>query len=109
MGALETQIVEDRHDVGDPQTDRIRVRFVRLIASTVSDVVDEDQPEIWGVVTERPRDRRFADQLDRVEEAAVDQHGRPVAAVVLVMDPSRGQGVDGVRHSILPHGRLAEA
>lgn len=55
MGPLHTNIVEDRHRVGDAQRRRVCGRVVRLVAAAMAAVVNVDGAELVG--GQRPGER----------------------------------------------------
>jgi hypothetical protein len=103
--ALNAELIEDRHGIGDPQRHRVRPRVVRRLASSVATVIDVHQPELLGQLPERLRDRRAPHQVDRVQESAEDQYRCAFAAIVLEVHPAPVNRVPGVRHHAPSVGR----
>src|SRR3990170_1572088 len=89
MRALELELVEYGHDVRDAQGHRIRLGLVRLIAASVTSMVDIDEPELAGELLQSPGDRRASDHLDRIEESPEDRDRHAFAANILEVHAAR--------------------
>jgi hypothetical protein len=94
--ALDPERIEYGDDVRDARGHRIRLGIVRLVAPTVTSMVDVDEPELIGEVLQRSRYRCVSDQLDRIEEAAEDHDRRAFAAIVFEVHTARVTSVGRV-------------
>ena len=72
---------------------------MRLVASPETAVVGVDQPELAGQRLQRERNRLAPNEVNRVEDAAVQHNGRPRTAVVLEVDARPVSRVRRVRHA----------
>jgi len=68
MRTLDPERVQNGDDISDTRGQRIRGRLVRLVASTVTAVVGEDQPVL---AVQRLGEARRLPNLQRISEAGV--------------------------------------
>ena len=101
MGPLDTELVEDRHRVGDAKRHRVVLRVVGLIAATEPSVVHVDEPELVG--GQRRGEAGVPHQLNRVKQASMKHDRGVIAPVVLEVDPASVPPVPRVRHDRRNH------
>jgi hypothetical protein len=95
--ALDAERVENSDGVPNARRQRIRARLARLVASALTAMIREDQPELAG---HRSSEARRLRDLQRIREAGIEENGRARASRVLEVAADAVRGVRRVRQAL---------